>query len=370
MSKPRVLHLIHGLEKGGAEAMLFKLLPRLQEMGIENSVVSLTDEGFFGPRLKEMGISVTPLGGSGLGKWTRWQKTLRKFEPNILQTWSYQADLVGTLKSSPAKLIWNIRCSDAESKAGYWKTRLISRTLARLSRVPEAVICNSESGRRHHERIGYRPKRWQVLPNGFDTKKFSFSEEARKQVRKELSLAPDASVIGIVARYDSIKDYPTFIKAGGELLKRIPNAQFVLVGRDVTLENPALKKLCEETSHPKQFHLLGERTDVAEILSALDIFSLTSISEGFPNVLGEAMAANLPCVVTDCGDVRLILGDTGCVVPIGDIQKLAGEWEKLLKLPADKRRSLGQRARDRVKDELAIERVASRYAAFYSEVLA
>ncbi len=178
-----VLHLITGLELGGAERMLAHIVGRADRHRFRSVVVSMTGPGRMGPLIEAEGITVRSLGlrrgapdPRGI---LRLLRTLREFRPDILQTWLYHADLLGLIarQLSPTKrLVWNLRCTEMEGTAG------LTRLLAWGSGVPDAVIVNSDAGQRYHEALGYRPLRWALIPNGFDTQRFRPDAETRRRV--------------------------------------------------------------------------------------------------------------------------------------------------------------------------------------------
>ena len=206
-----------------------------------------------------------------------------------------------------------------------------------------------------------------VIPNGFDLNLFKPDLEGRTLVRQELRIPEDTMLIGMVGRFDPQKDHYNFIKAAALLQKEIPDVQFLLCGDDITWENQKLSKWIDETGFHGYFHLLGRRSDISRIMTALDIAS-SSYGEGFPNVVGEAMSCGVPCVVTDVGDSALIVGDTGIVVPPKDPNALALAWKKLIEIGKDKRQKLGHNARLRIRENFNLPSVVRRYEELYKDV--
>ena len=163
-----------------------------------------------------------------------------------------------------------------------------------------------------------------------------------------------------------MKDHETFIRAAKLLCARVKNARFLLCGAGITWENAELTAWIDLGSLRARFLLLGERSDIHCIDAALDIATLASRAvEGFPNVLGEAMACGVPCVATDVGDSVFILGDTGCAIPPGDEQALAQAWLDLIELGPQARRAMGRRALDRIRSQFSLPTVAARYEDLY-----
>jgi glycosyltransferase involved in cell wall biosynthesis len=346
-----------------------------------HTVVSLTNAGGLGPSIAALGVRVHQLGmRRGIpdvrAVW-HLARLIRRERPDVLQTWLYHADLLGLVAGRLAgvrPIIWNVRCSDMDMRRYSWSSRLPRWLLSALSALPAAVVVNSERGRQAHERLGYRPRRWVVIPNGIDVMRFRPDPDARARLRQELGLPLSARLIGMVARYDPMKDHATFLRAAAELLRnRTTRAKvdlrFVGVGRDVMWDNPNLAALGQDLGLRGHVHLLGERDDVERLLPALDLATLSSLfGEGWPNVVGEAMACGVPCVVTDVGDAGTIVGETGRVVPPGDPSTLARAWAELLALPDGQRQALGAAARERIATHFSLEQVVRKYEDLYEEL--
>ncbi len=372
----RVLHLITELSTGGAETMLYRLLSAMDRTSFESRVVALAEIGPVGDAIRDLGIPVTTLGmpravpsPAGL---TRLWRLLRDFRPHVLQTWMYHADLLGTVASGAVRvpaLVWNIRCSDMDLGRYRRLTRWVVRACVHLSPRPSAIVVNSEAGRRRHEEMGYRPRRWMFIPNGFDLDRFRPDVVARTLVRRELGLANETPLIGLVARFDPMKDHRTFLQAAARLYERRPDVHYLLCGRGVDSANSALENMVRDLGIGRVVHLLGERRDIPTMTASLDVATMSSaFGEGFPSVVGEAMACGVPCAVTDVGDAALIVGDTGRVVPPGDPRRLAEAMEDLLEIGPEGRRRLGEAARRRIADNFALPAIATRYEKLYEEL--
>jgi len=370
----KILHVITGLSTGGAETMLLKLMQSMDEKRFDNRVVSLTSIGTVGPAIEAAGIRVMALDmrrgiPHPLGLWRLW-RTIRREQPDIVQTWMYHADLLGLVAArlaGRAKVIWNLRCSFMGEEYYRGMTGALIRVLARLSSNPTAVIVNSETGRTLHKSRGYGPKRWAMLPNGFDTERFHPDVSARQKIRAEIGAAEATPLIGLVARFDLVKGYDTFLTAAGRLATIDPDVQFVMVGNGFSADNSTLSDIVP-TNLQDRLHLLGERGDIPALMAALDIVTCASIGEGFPNVVGEAMACGALCVVTDVGDCRAIVGNDGFVVPPSDAAAMAQTWADVLSLPKKKRRSIAENGRQRIATEYSLGSIVEQYQSLYSEL--
>jgi glycosyltransferase involved in cell wall biosynthesis len=376
ISLKKIIHIIVGLDVGGAELMLKRLIESHHDrVHTEHSVISLTDCGTVGLQLRAQGVEVTTLGmrsafGTIRTVW-RLARIIRAARPDIVQTWMYHADLLGGVAARLAghkNIIWGIRTTEVDS--GPRATAVVRRACALLSRwVPHTIVCAAQASRRAHLRIGYDAARMVVVPNGFDMARLSATQDEREALRRSCGIAPDAVVIGTLGRFNPDKDQGSFVRAAGVLARQYPTLRFLMVGRDLDAANGELATWIAATGHADRFVLLGQRADAAACLRAMDIFCLSSRTEGFPNVVGEAMALAVPCAVTDVGDAAMLVADTGIVVPKEDAARLADALAQLLELGLAGRQQLGERARARVRAEFSIERARDRFDELYKNIL-
>ena len=373
----KVVHIITDLSVGGAQNMLYKLLASMDRQEFISEVVSLKEIGPIGERIQALGIPVKQLcmrsGVPSPRSILRLADILRHSRPDVIQTWMYHADLLGGLAASIAGKIpiaWNVRHSRLDPEIDKKTTILIGRVCAKLShRMPARIISCSEAGRQVHISLGYAANKIQVIPNGFDLGAYQPSPTARQSVREELNIPEQALIIGHVGRYHPMKDHHGFVQAAKALHTRYPEVHFVLCGDEVTWNNPELEGWIEEAKLRPVFRLLGRRSDLPRLNAAFDIASLASrYGEGFPNVVGEAMACGIPCVVTDVGDAGYIVGDAGITLPPRDPDALAAAWIKVLEMGTQGRQALGEKARQRVQQMFDINVIVCRYEQLYREL--
>lgn len=372
----KVTHVITSLDVGGAETMLVKLLAGTSSDRCRSRVVGLLPEGRIGTRIRALGIPVDSLDmrhrapdPRGL---VRLARIFREDPPDVVQTWMYHADLMGGLVARFAggvPVVWGIQNTVLEAEWSPLLSRATLRACARLSRcLPNQIICCSEAAADAHARAGYAKDKMVVIPNGVDIESFRPDPGAGDRVRGELGLASGTPLVGLVARFAREKDHRTFAHAAGMVLRRAPDAQFVLCGAGVDDDNTELVGWLEVSGAREACHLLGLRDDVADLIPGFDVLVLSSITEAFPNVLGEAMASGVPCVTTDVGDARSIVGDTGRVVPPRSPEALAGGVIELLRLSRDARSDLGITARARVVADFSLGAIVERYLEVYEEI--
>ncbi|NCA70776.1 MAG: glycosyltransferase [Sphingobacteriia bacterium] len=378
----RIAHLITGLELGGAERMLWKLLSTLERERFEPLVISLIEPGPMGEPISALGVEVHSLGmRRGLPSpraFARLLRILRGFRPDLVQTWMYHADLMGALAkpllgmgARRPRLVWNIRQSDLDPQLTRRSTRLVARLNGGLSHwAPDHILCCSQRAREVHRALGYRDDLMSLIPNGFDLEHFRPDAHARARLRAELGIPESTPLVGLVARFDPQKDLPTFVRAARQLRVARPDCRFLLCGQGMDTGNDTLRVWIEEADLSAAVHLLGPRLDMRPIFNALDLLvSSSAYGEGFPNVIGEAMACALPCVVTDVGDSGTIVATTGTLVPPSDPSALATAIAAMLGLPVEARHRLGTAARARIASEYALPVIAERYASLYRSLV-
>jgi glycosyltransferase involved in cell wall biosynthesis len=314
----RVVHVITGLQVGGAELALQRLLEATDRSRIDPVVVSLTSGGGVVPRIASLGIPVHDLAmDSALdlpSVLVRLRRLLQRERIDVVQTWMHHADLIGGLAARSARrpAVWGLRMGNLDAESAV--TKAVARANARLAgRVPTAIVACSSSVAEEHVLRGYPRDRLVVIPNGYDTR--GGAGVAPADLRRSLGVPAEALVVGRVGRWHAMKDYPGLLTAVAPLLEELPTLHVVLVGDGVDGDNPKLAALRAALPDPTRVHLLGRRDDMSQVYGALDVLCSSSASgEGFPNVIAEAMLAQVPVVTTDVGESATIVGGTGVVV--------------------------------------------------------
>jgi glycosyltransferase involved in cell wall biosynthesis len=369
--------VITGLETGGAEMMLAKLVGAWAKGGPSSAVISLRDGGTLETLLRQTGTTVDAVGirGAipGAGSALRLRRQLRATRPDLVQGWMYHGNLGATWATAMTHrappVVWNIRHSVYDLRNEKRITSAMIRVGALISGSPAAIIYNSRTSAAQHAALGYSARRAVVIPNGFDTMRFRPDAQARRRWRAQLGIPGDVPLVGLVARWHPMKDHATFLDAAARVLIAQPTAHFALAGRGVEATNPELASLLQRTGLQNRLRCVGEIEDVPGFLSSLDVAVSSSYSEAFANVLGEALAAGVPVVATDVGDSRWIVGDAGLVVPPRDAEALSNAISRVLDRQPVERTRLGEIGRARVIEEFALERIADRYRALYDDVL-
>ena len=372
----KILHIIIGLNVGGAEIMLKRLVQsNLDNKGLEHEVISLTQLGVIGIQLENMGIRVTVLNVRSIFSvplaFFKLVKIIKNTKFSVVQTWMYHADLLGGLASFFAgnrNIVWNIRGSSIPQQ-GLSLTGVLIKVCAMLSyKLPKKIICCAEAARSAHVIKGYAQSKMVVINNGYDLDDYHV-RQGREAERLNLGISDDEIVIGIVGRFDALKDYNNFISAANELLKEFSNVKFLMVGKGLNNENHELTRMVENDNTLDSFLFMGESNNVNKYLAIMDIYCMSSSKEGFPNVVCEAMAMQVPCVATNAGDAKDIVGDTGIIVPIKDSSALAMGLRTMINYDTKKKLKLGKLARARIGRNYSIEKTLNQYEELYREVV-
>ena len=362
----KIAHLITGLGMGGAERQLKALVTDGEKSSLSHIVISLKDEGVIGKQLAcQPGVYLYCLNlhKSITGFWQLY-KILRREKPDVLQTWLYHADFIGLIMGKLARvprIVWNIRCSNMDLSQYSRRTAFIVKILKFLSRFPDAIITNSRAGQAVHTNLGYRPNRWIQIPNGIDTDFFQPNKAVGQKLRRSLDIPEDALVVGMLSRIDPMKDYLTFLKAVKDLSKTHENLYCIVAGKGT--------KSASWPIVPPRLLRLGVWENAPEFLNSLDIMVLSSaFGEGFPNVVGEAMACEIPTIVTDVGDAGVLVQTATQIIPPQDVDKLIVALKGLLALSSQERKTIGLKSRARILSSYSLSIMRQRYASFYKSL--
>ena len=370
MSRPlRIFFVTTGLSIGGAETTLFRVATRLDGARFEPMIVSLMDDRGYAPDLREAGIPVTSLGFTNRlptpARFIRLIESIRGFRPDVMMGWMYHGNLAASLgrrwAAPRAGLAWNIRHSVYDLANEGFITRNLIRLGGPLSHHVDATVYVSQVSMRQHIALGYAANSALVIDNGIDAPADPTDAE-RSALREELGIDPTDVVIGHVARFHPMKDHVTFLRAAQVLARADASVRVMLIGKDVDASNPVLRPLLTAPDLAGRVITLGERRDVSRLLGAMDVFCLSSSSESFPNVVLEAAASGLPCVVTDVGAAPEIAGASSLVVPPRNHRALADGLSEFCRVGSAGRRERGAAARAFVLGRYSMESVVDAYS--------
>jgi glycosyltransferase involved in cell wall biosynthesis len=326
-------------------------------------VATFYPEGTLRRELIDAGVPVESL--NKRGRWDiasfslRLVRLVQRSRPDVLHSYLPDANLLaGVLRPvlPRVRLVWGVRASHVELSSYDWASRVSYGAARLLSRQADLIIANSRLGAAYHRMQGYPADRLRVVPNGIDTEIFRPDAAGRDRLRREWQILPATPLVGLVARLDPMKDHRTFMEAATRLAARRPGVRFVCIGSGPSAYERELRERASALGLDRSLLWAGERSDMPAVYSALDVTTSTSIGEGFPNAVAEAMACGTPCVATDVGDSAWIVGDAGEVVPTRDPAAVADAWERVIARAAG-RPSPEQRAR--IVAEFSVERLVT-----------
>lgn len=360
----KTTYIITSLGIGGAENMLYKLLKYTNRKKFSPSVICLTSEADLATSIQALGIEVFVLPFQN-----RWYylpfitfaclRVLRQLRPEIVHTWLYHANLLGGIAAyflpNRPVVVWNLR--NTLSGVTSWSQKAFFILLKITSHfIPDYIVSCSKKGAEEHNKAGFRQK-IKVIPNGFvDNTLVTLQHRAIMR-------------IGMIARFTPEKDHFTFLKAVFLFLQKNPHGRFILVGKGCNTANTQLQEWIEQFDLNQYVELHEAQISLDDILNTFDIFTLSSYSEGFPNVLGEAMMKGIPCVSTDAGDAAILMAKPQLIVPSKSPEALAEAWLSVLSIPFEKRIELGLDLRKRVLEHFHIANIAQQYDDWHLSLL-
>ena len=357
-----VAFLIRSLDRGGAERQLVELAKALDKNRYDVTVFTFYPDGFFERELAACRVRCVSLGKRGrwdvLRFYRRFASQLRRLRPAVVHGYLDLSNILALsskvfLPRTP--VMWWIGTSKRDLRHYDWLRRLGPRLERLCARFADRIIVNSWAGHAYLLERGFPAEKVLVIHSGIDTERFRPDAGAGARVRGEWGVAEDVTLVGMVGRLDPVKDHETFLRAASLVRKGRPDVRFVCVGGGAESYARRLYQLTGQMGLTEAVRWVGARADMTAVYSALDVNVSSSQSEGFPNVIGEAMACGVPCVVTDAGDSALIVGDTGFVSPPRNPEALAAA---LLSCLGEDRRVLGARARARILENWGVERMA------------
>jgi len=370
MNLPIITFITTGLAYGGAETQLVNLATKLKERGWDVRVVSMLPPQAFVEELKNAHIPLATLdmrrGVADPRAVFRLLKILREWNPQIITSFMYHANLLGRIAGRLAGIPVNISSIRNEKFGGPWRERIMRITdwMGNVSTTNSKIAADKliKRGVVAKERI-------RVIPNGLVLEKFAIKNSNRTAFRQKLGIAEDEFVWLAVGRLEEQKDYPNLLLAFKMIIQDGHEAQLRVAGQGPMLEN--LQRQSMDLDIYDRVVFLGLRRDIPLLLDAADGFVLSSAWEGLPNAVMEAMAAAKPVVATNVGGVPELVkeGETGFIVPPRNPEALAQAMEKMMALTREKRLEMGNAGRTHIEANYSLKHVVDQWEALYMELL-
>ena len=296
-------------------------------------------------------------------------KILRRVQPDVVHTWMYHSDFFGGIVAKLLKvpvIIWSIRSADFFNKTTPILTRFLVKLCALTSKfIPDIILTNSSKGLDVHKSYGYDNSKLKIINNGVDLKKFKQSIKLKEKYKKKIGIQNNFPVIGLIGRFDELKNHSGFIEAAFKIKSKVPDANFIMAGDNVDYNNRYIMSLLNKYKLNDCFFLLGSQGDVENIIRLLDVLVISSSSEAFPNVMLEAFATEVHCISTDVGDAKKILGSCDWVVPVGDMQGIANKCCNFLMKSEIEKNKLKSFFLEKAKNYYSIEKMVIEYQDLY-----
>ncbi len=341
------------------------------------SVACLYNRGELLKELSEANVQVL-----GLGKRGRWDlvgflprliRSLRRHRPDIVHAYLGPPNVLAAVAAPwlpGCRVIWGVRASNMDLDHYDWSWRVTTVLERLLARNADRIVANSYAGRESAMANGLPGERIMVIPNGIDVAQFEPNTSRRTELRNQWGIEADAFLIGKIARFDPMKDHRTFFKAAARAAANVPRLQFVCVGDGPATYVESLRREADALRLSNRLVWAGAHTNMVAVYSAIDAVALTSaFGEGFPNVVGEAMACGRACVVTDVGDAARVVGDTGIVVQPGDVTGIARGWETLAGETPEDQENRRHQCRARIVKHFSLTAMVDAHTSLYGEII-
>lgn len=357
------LFLIRSLDYGGAQRQLVTLCNELGRRGHTITIAVFYAGGDLESEVESQQVRVC-----ALGKQSRWHvfpfiwrllQLVRSERPDIIHGYLPSGNILATVARAiypRAILFWGVRASDMKLQNYDYLERIISWIEELLAPVADCIVVNSRSGIHHLATRGFPQSTMVHIPNGIDAGRFRPDSASGLCMRREIGIGTSTKLVGLIGRLDPMKDHATFLSAAALVSQDHPDARFICIGDGPSQFRFELQNLSHRLGIDNKVMWLNARRDMIGVYNALDVVcSSSAYGEGFPNVIGEAMACGRQCVVTDVGDSGFVVGDAALVAPPRNPQALA----KIISQELGSC-STSLRSRTRILDNFTIARLADR----------
>ncbi len=349
---------IRSLDIGGAERQFIELVKHIDKTKFDVAICTM-----YGGVQEDIVKQISNVTYYSLQKkgrydfvefYKKYKNLLNEINPDVIYSFLGEMNLFSLwCKPKKSKIVWGFRASNMDLKKYGIVPQILFWLQKKLSKRVDKIIANSNASIEFHKKEGFFMDRAIVIYNGIDTDRFKRDKEKRKEFRKKYNLNEDDIVVGMVARIDYMKGYTIFAKSAKKLLEKYDNLIFFAIGDG----DESIKQECEKVLdkfNDTKFIWLGKQKQVENFYSAFDIASSSSFGEGFSNSIAEAMSCEVPCVVTDVGDSKNIVGVCGEVIEANSVNNFCRALENLMQSNLVE---LGKCSRERVVKNFSIEKM-------------
>ena len=374
----KILHIINSLKKGGAEGNLYRLCKFQQKKyrsKIKIIIITLVDNGFFEPKLRKMGIRIYSLKLNKKNKFFYLIKKillLRKYisnqNPDIIQSWMYHSNFLTLFipKKFYNRVFWNIRHSELNFKISKKMTIFLSLICGVLSRIiPKKIIyCSERSIEFHEKKHAYSKNKTVLIYNGYDHKNYFSSKRLRMNFRKRYKIKKTQIVLGYAGRYAKQKNIPSLLLAFSKVVKKYKNIYLFMAGKDINLDNKELVNHIKKIEIKNKVIFLNEQKNLLEFYNGIDLLTLTSLSESFPNVVPESMLCSTPVLSSNAGCSKKIINNCGFVMKNNNVQSIFRNLDKVIQLRVNNKKNwkiLKKKTRLQIVKNFSISNMSNEY---------
>lgn len=367
----KIVHIISGLQVGGAERSLFNICSSSLNDSFKQYVICLGERGYYSHKIEEIGLEIYHINFSSwhfVKSLMRFISILNKISPNIIQGWMNHGNFAAILalfilKFKPI-IYWNIRQSFYHDKNDLFYTKFLFLFNILFSRMPKKIIINANISKIQLKNFGFNINSFKFIPNGFDPNYWVRDLSFRKLERANLGIENLDFVIGYVGRYHPMKNIILLLKAFEKISMNFPHSKLVIIGHKEDDFNKVEKQIFE--SIPKnRIVFLNQIYEINRYYSIFDLFTLCSVSEGFPNVLGEAMSCELCCISTDVGEASDLLKDVGFVISVNDLDAFVVVISKCIE-NLELTKNMGVLARNKIIKYYSLQNTVNQYINLYN----
>ena len=368
----KLIHTLSAFDVFGPEKTVLNECAALARDGWDAEIVNFwnTEETPIAAKAAARGIPYTCIVSGGkfdASAIRALQRRIRDRGMPLVHSHGYKADLYSLIaaRMAGAQVVTTVHGWTSEN----FKVRLYEKMQAALWRFFDRVYCVSESYCNLARRAGVADRKVILVPNGIMASYNSDpSPQSRVRARRDLGLAEGEVAVAIVGRLGIEKGHRLFLTSAAEVLKRHPAARFIIVGEGV--ERAGIEALVAELGLQSCVQLLGHRDDMPALYPAIDVLAITSLREGLPNVLLEAMLHAIPAVATAVGGIPDVVRDEddGLLVPPGDARSFTNALGRIVG-DGELRRALGARAREKISQYYLFDQRVANVAKLYRDVM-